>query len=191
LDLVERFLQKPVSACRVRAVHRPHELSSPSRSEVRDLWIIDVPRDARHRLDERRLREPLGRSGLLLGDRGADAGDLLAVANERERLLAFRFLALDVTFFTLLPRDRRKESTPALVDCPAPRCAESLAGDFELDPGLVVLERRQELREVAPRDEVVDLALGGREVRAQGSDDRRDDGVVRGHLLVVPGSRAA
>ena len=35
-DLVECFLQKPVSACRVRAVHRPHDLSSPSRSEVRD-----------------------------------------------------------------------------------------------------------------------------------------------------------
>src|SRR5205814_1920862 len=66
---------------------------------------------------------------------------------------------------------------------------ERLARDLELDAGLGELERREELPEKAPADEVVHVALGARK-RSVGADHRRrNDGVVGRDLPVVPSPR--
>ena len=58
----------------------------------------------------------------------------------------------------------------------------------DLDLRLVVGVDGIELREVTARDEVVEIALLLRHLRDIGLHRRRDDGVVRRDLLVVPGA---
>ena len=148
--------------------------------------------DFLHAGQKRRSREARRRLRHLLEHAAALPGHIVLLLHGRQCLgvlfplvLVFPVISLVGLLLLFL---RLVHDLPAEVALRAAAGRERLLFIADLDLRLVVGVDGVELREVAARDEVVEIALLLRHLRDIGLHRRRDDGVVRRDLLVVPGA---
>ena len=154
--------------------------------------ILDVLVDFLHAGQKRRSREARRRLRHLLEHAAALPAHRIIFLHEGQCLGAlFLFIPVFpvvslVGLLSLLLR--LVHDLPAEVALRAAAGRKELLFVADLDLRLVVGVDGIELREVTARDEVVEIALLLRHLRDIGLHRRRDDGVVRRDLLVVPGA---
>ena len=159
------------------------------------LGILDVFMDFLHASEQRRRREARGRLRDALLDLALRVGDAIALLHRGQRAVCLIRLALFLRLILFLarglPRFRLIHDLPAGIALRAAARGEKLLLVGDLDLCLVVDMVRVELREVAARDERVEVALRrGQRLRVH-AHCRRDDGMVRGDFLIVPGAALA
>ena len=158
-----------------------------------EAWVLDLFVDRLHGRHQRALCVALGRLGLCLHHLGLAVDDLLTNLERRQRqvfgrrIIVFRLLAC-LRFGGLLLRfcHVRIGPLPSWHHGHAAGGSEHFTLALAGDPRLLVLVDTQELRKVAPADQVVEQPL----LRAHVADShagiqRWDDGVVGGDFLVV------
>ena len=151
--------------------------------------ILDILVDFLHAGQKRRGREARRRLRHLLEHAAALPGHVILLLHGRQCLGVVFFVFLFVLLIGLLLLFLRLvHDLPAEVALRAATGRERLLFIADLDLRLVVGVDGIELREVTARDEVVEIALLLRHLRDIGLHRRRDDGVVRRDLLVVPGA---
>ena len=152
------------------------------------LGIEHVLVDLLHALQERRRREARRRLRRTLLERAACVRHGVALLQWRQDA-AFFFLAVCVariSFFARALLRRAVNGTPARLNLAPPIHGERLAVIVESRTRLLINMLGIELRDERLRDQAVDVLLRLRERPDPRTHARRNDRMVRRHLLVVP-----